>query len=174
MVNRAGNEKAQELCLLSSFSPCSVAAPQQAPCLLSAAFLLQKMCGPYTQRPVAQASTRPLPREMLMHVCQTTRAECLSSENTVTVLTCNHVYLFFSFVYLDRSYYHNQGQIISKSFIQAPSYYHPPHSHFQHLLRLRSCPTCFISIVFHLLMNSIRWILMFSPFTNEEAKALTD
>lgn len=106
MVNRAGNEKAQELCLLSFFSPCSVAPPWQVPCLLWVALFLQKMCGPYTQWPVAQVQIfSPLPREMHMRACQTTRADCLSSENTVTVLICNYVYVFFSFVDLNRPYY---------------------------------------------------------------------
>lgn len=151
MVNRAGNEKAQELYLLSSFSPCSGACSQQASCVPSVAFLSRRR-GAHVhsdQRP--RQILGPLPREMHTHACQTAPADCWSSENTVTVLICNYVYLFFSFVNLDPIII-----TISKWFLQAPSHYHHPHSHLQQLLRLGSCPKCFISIVFHLLMNSLR------------------
>lgn len=112
MVNRAGNEKAQELYLLSSFSPCSGARSQQAPCVPSVAFLSRRRGAHIHRDHRPRQILGPLPREMHTHACQTAPADCLSSGNTVTVLICNYVYLFFSFVNLDRSYYHNHFQMV--------------------------------------------------------------
>lgn len=162
MVNRAGNEKAQRLCLLSSFSPCSVAPPEQSPCLLSVDFLIPQICGPYTQRPVAKVQILCLlPKEVYIHACQTTWADFLSSENMVSILICHYVYLLFSFVNLKKSWdpwsskikktmyiitkvnyfqmLHPGSQLLSPSLFSFPIFMKSP------VLPRK----CFISIVFH-------------------------